>query len=169
MLKLPYPGGPEVSKLADAGNPNAINFPRPMLSHKNYNFSFSGLKTAVLYYLRDHKLRATSYQLRANICASFQQAVVDVLVAKTLRAAQEFGARSISLSGGVAANISLRDKLKVESEKLVLSEVEGLKVKFFVPPMHLCTDNAEMMTGRGLYAQNGFRPVSYKKSRPTPI
>ncbi|MEK7618096.1 MAG: tRNA (adenosine(37)-N6)-threonylcarbamoyltransferase complex transferase subunit TsaD [Patescibacteria group bacterium] len=164
MLKLPYPGGPEVSKLADAGNPNAINFPRPMLSHKNYNFSFSGLKTAVLYYLRDHKLRATSYQLRANICASFQQAVVDVLVAKTLRAAQEFGARSISLSGGVAANISLRDKLKVESEKLVLSEVEGLKVKFFVPPMHLCTDNAEMIgLAAAFMLKNGFRPVSYKK------
>jgi|SRR3989344_5779288 len=156
MLNLPYPGGPEVSKLATDGNPQAINFPRPMLNHKNYDFSFSGLKTAVLYYLRD--LNAKRYPLNAmqDICASFQQAVVDVLVTKTLRAAKEFNARSISLSGGVAANKLLRDTLNLKSKTLNL--------KFMAPPMNLCTDNAEMIgLAAAFMLKNGFKPVSYKK------
>lgn len=173
MLNLPYPGGPEVSRLADDGNPKVINFPRPMINHKNYNFSFSGLKTAVLYYLRDHSKQATptspppsrgrnkERESKADVCASFQQAVVDVLVAKTLRAAREYKARSISLSGGVAANEALRKQLIVNCKLL--------KVKFFVPPKNLCTDNAEMI---GLTAcfmlHNGFKPVSFKKIKANP-
>lgn len=156
MLALPYPGGPEVSKLAAHGNPLAINFPRPMINNKDYNFSFSGLKTAVLYYLRDNP-KAN----KADLCASFQEAAVNVLVTKTMRAVKEFGAKSVSLSGGVAANTSLREKLKVESEKC--------KVELFVPPMALCTDNAEMI---GLAAafklQNGFKPVKYNKVEADP-
>ncbi|MCX6797036.1 MAG: tRNA (adenosine(37)-N6)-threonylcarbamoyltransferase complex transferase subunit TsaD, partial [Candidatus Doudnabacteria bacterium] len=144
LLGLPYPGGPEVARLALKGNSKAITFPRPMINHKNYNFSFSGLKTAVLYYLRNQSLLfpplslsfprrreskkidsgSLSTLLRggrndiADVCASFQQAAVDVLVSKTLRAAKEFKAKSISLSGGVAANALLRKELKAISYKL---------------------------------------------------
>ena len=156
MLSLPYPGGPEVSKLAADGDPNAISFPRPMMNTKDYNFSFSGLKTAVLYYLRDHNLPTNNYQLTTNICASFQAAAVDVLATKTMRAVKEFGAKSVSLSGGVAANKALRDKLNVTCNMS--------RVTFFVPPINLCTDNAEMI---GLAAafklHNGFKPVKYTK------
>lgn len=161
MLSLPYPGGPEVSKLAKDGNPRTINFPRPMLNHKNYNFSFSGLKTAVLYHLRNNVGAVTSRPLQADVCASFQQAVIDVLVAKTLRAAQEFKARSISLSGGVAANRALRDGLNVKCQRS--------NVKFFVPPKNLCTDNAEMIGLAAAYSlYNGFKPVSFKKVKANP-
>lgn len=150
LLKLPYPGGPQVSKLAQDGSPKAINFPRPMLSTKNYNFSFAGLKTAVLYYLRDHPKFN-----KADVCASFQHAVVDVLITKTLRAAEEFSAKSISLSGGVAANKLLRDTLNFKSKILNL--------KFFVPPINLCTDNAEVIgLAAAFMLQNGFKPKSYK-------
>ncbi len=155
LLKLPYPGGPEVSKLAIKGNPKAINFPRPMLNNKNYNFSFSGLKTSVLYYVQS--LPTTNYTLQttADICASFQAAVVDVLVQKTLRAAKEFKAKSISVSGGVAANQALRDSLNLKSKILNLN--------FFVPQKNLCTDNAEMI---GLAAtfmlHNGYKPKNFK-------
>ncbi len=156
MLKLPYPGGPEVSKLALGGNPNAINFPRPMLNTKNYNFSFSGLKTAVLYFLQENRLKIKDLRFQADTCASFQQAVVDVLVAKTMRAAKEFKAKSISLSGGVAANQELRKSLIVNCQRS--------NVKFFVPQKNLCTDNAEMIgLAAAFMLYNGFKPVSYKK------
>ncbi|HYV33596.1 MAG TPA: tRNA (adenosine(37)-N6)-threonylcarbamoyltransferase complex transferase subunit TsaD, partial [Candidatus Limnocylindria bacterium] len=87
LLKLPYPGGPEISKLAEDGNPKAINFPRPMINAKNYNFSFSGLKTAVLYYVQSLKPITYNLKTKQDICASFQAAAVDVLITKTLRAA----------------------------------------------------------------------------------
>jgi N6-L-threonylcarbamoyladenine synthase len=161
MLKLPYPGGPEVSKLAADGNPEAINFPRPMLNTKDYNFSFSGLKTAVLYYLRDNPQASKTQNLKADICAAFQKAAVDVLVTKTMRAVKEFGAKSVSLSGGVAANKSLR--------KALIVNCKLLNVKFMVPPINLCTDNAEMI---GLAAAfkllNGFKPVKYNKIQADP-
>ena len=110
ILELPYPGGPEIEKNARKGNPEAVKFPRPMLHDKNYDFSFSGLKTAVLYYVRDH-----ANARKSEVAASFQQAVVDVLVAKTLRAANQFGAKSVLLSGGVAANQLLRRNMKQET------------------------------------------------------
>jgi len=154
LLKLPYPGGPEVSKLALDGNPTAINFPRPMLTSKNYDFSFSGLKTAVLYYLQSLQTTNYSLQTKQNVCASFQAAAVDVLVTKTLRAAKEFKAKSISLSGGVAANQALRDGLNLKSKILNL--------KFFVPPKNLCTDNAEMIgLAAAFMLHNGFKPKNY--------
>ncbi len=158
LLKLPYPGGPEVSKLAMKASQSAngrITFPRPMINAKNYNFSFSGLKTAVLYHVQLLKTKTLSTQTKANICKAFQDAAVDVLVSKTLRAVNEYGAKSISLSGGVAANASLREKLKIECEKL--------KVRFFVPPQNLCTDNAEMIGIASAYMlHNGFQPKNYK-------
>jgi N6-L-threonylcarbamoyladenine synthase len=157
MLNLPYPGGPEVSRLAEKSK-SPVQFPRPMINSKNYDFSFSGLKTAVLYYLRDtvgEGLKPSPTKTK-NICAGFQQAAVDVLVTKTLRAVKEYGAKSVSLSGGVAANKALRDALNLKSKIFNL--------KFFVPPQNLCTDNAEMIGIAACFMlHNGFKPVSYKK------
>ncbi|MBI5530828.1 MAG: tRNA (adenosine(37)-N6)-threonylcarbamoyltransferase complex transferase subunit TsaD [Candidatus Doudnabacteria bacterium] len=156
LLNLPYPGGPEVSRLALSGNPKAINFPRPMLNSKNYDFSFSGLKTAVLYYVRSLPTTNYSLQTKSDISASFQAAAVDVLVQKTMRAAKEFKAKSVSLSGGVSANRLLRSELETMSNKL--------GIKFFVPPFNLCTDNAEMIGIAAAFAlHNGKKPTPYKK------
>ncbi len=161
MLKLPYPGGPVVSRLAEQGNPKAINFPRPMLNQKNYNFSFSGLKTAVLYHLKALSTKHLALSTQANICASFEQAVVDVLVTKTLRAVKEFKAKSISLSGGVAANNALRESLNLKSKILNLD--------FFVPQKNLCTDNAEMIgITAGFMLNNGYKPKTYKQVEANP-
>ncbi len=158
LLGLPYPGGPEVSRLALKGNPTAINFPRPMIHAKNYDFSFSGLKTAVLYYVKDKGLKIKDEGFTADVCASFQAAAVDVLVQKTMRAVKQFNAKSVSLSGGVAANAVLRDALNLQSK--------NLNLKFFVPDKNLCTDNAEMIgIASAFMLQNGFKPVSYKKAK----
>jgi len=135
MLNLPYPGGPEVEKSAIYGLAKTINFPRPMINSKNYDFSFSGLKTAVLYYLG--KQLTKKDRLSANVCASFQQAAVDVLIIKTSRAAREFGAKSILLCGGVAANKELRKQLKAQSSRL--------KANFYVPDFKYNMDNAVMI------------------------
>ncbi len=132
MLDLPYPGGPEIEKLAKKGNSKAVNFPRPMLRDKSYDFSFSGLKTSVLYYIRDHpKAKKT------DLAASFQQAVLDVLVGKTTRAAREYGAKSVLLSGGVSANQALQMALREATEKT--------GAEFFVPNSQFNTDNAAMI------------------------
>ncbi|MCL5667094.1 MAG: tRNA (adenosine(37)-N6)-threonylcarbamoyltransferase complex transferase subunit TsaD [Patescibacteria group bacterium] len=161
LLGLPYPGGPQIGKLAAKGNPAAINFPRPMINSKDYNFSFAGLKTAVLYYLRDNPPTAKSYKLKTNVCASFQQAVVDVLAAKTLRAANEFKARSISLSGGVSANLALRKSLNLKSKTFNL--------KFFAPPLSLTGDNAEIIGMAAAFMLfNGYKPKSYKAVKADP-
>jgi N6-L-threonylcarbamoyladenine synthase len=143
LLDLPYPGGPEVEKLSARGNSFTITFPRPMLNEKNYDFSFSGLKTAVLYYLRDLK-HAPSAREKADVAAGFEQAVVDVLVSKTRRAAAEHGAESILLSGGVAANRHLRKALK-RSAGLVGAQ-------FFVPDFKYNLDNAAMVGAAGYMA-----------------
>ena len=141
LLGLSYPGGPELEKLAKIGDPKAINFPRPMLRDKNYDFSFSGLKTSVLYYLKDHHFEHPTSNIEqisvVDVAASFQQAMVDVLVGKATRAARQFGARSIFLSGGVAANKLLRKTLQ--------REAKNLGVNFFVPPFKFNTDNAAMI------------------------
>lgn len=157
MLGLPYPGGSEIERLARKGNPNAINFPRPMLNQKNYNFSFSGLKTAVLYYLRDNKQLTPSAggynKQKADVAASFQAAAIGVLVKKTLRAAEEFGARSVMLSGGVAANGALR------GEMLNIKRKTG--IDFFVADLKYNTDNAVMMAVAGYmqYLRGKKRPL----------
>lgn len=167
MLKLPYPGGPEVSKLAEKGKPDFV-LPRPMLNNKNYDFSFSGLKTAVLYRMRDFPETKP-----ADICKAFQDAAVDVLVTKTLRAVKEFGAKSVSLSGGVAANQALRQSLIVNCKLLKVSakggSASGGKCHFFVPPKNLCTDNAEMIgLAAAFMLHNSYKPKSYKSIKADP-
>ncbi len=152
LLNLPYPGGPEIEKLAKKGNSSAINFPRPMLNQKNYDFSFSGLKTAILYYLRDNKLQTTNYQLKTKIAASFQQAAFDVLIKKTLRAANEFKAKSIFISGGVAANKTLQQQFKLNinpPHPPTGGDGQISKVKFFAPSKNFCGDNAAMIAVAG--------------------
>ncbi|MEW5800086.1 MAG: tRNA (adenosine(37)-N6)-threonylcarbamoyltransferase complex transferase subunit TsaD [Bacteroidota bacterium] len=143
MLKLEYPGGPQIDKFAKSGNPDAIKFPRPYATEEDLNFSFSGIKTSVLYYLRDNKLRDTSipdHQL-ADICASFQSAVVDVLVNKTILAAKKFRVYDIAVAGGVSANSCLRSRMKTETEK------NGLDL--FIPRFEFCTDNGAMIAEVG--------------------
>ena len=154
LLQLGYPGGPEVDRLAKAGNPRAIAFPRSMLDEPGYNFSFSGLKTSVLYYLKKHPMEgeppgepkpASTRTVRsephsptlADICASFQEAVVDVLAGKLLRAADEYRVGTISVAGGVSINSRLREKLAGECAP------RGLQL--LLAPAQLCTDNAGMI------------------------
>ena len=146
MLKLPYPGGPEVAKMATKFKNQIsnikINLPRPMLNHKNYDFSFSGLKTAVLYLIRDLKekgLNTDDWILKAQICHEFQQAVIDVLISKTLRAAKEYKVKTIILGGGVAANQELRKQLNSQ-----LSVVSS-QTKLLMPDIKFTGDNAVMI------------------------
>lgn len=135
-------GGPRISMLAEEGNPEAFDFPRALINNPGFDFSFSGLKTSVLYRIRDLAVENIE-AIGANIAASFQAAVVDVLVDKTLRAAREAGAERVLLSGGVAANRALRAQLDDRASKL------GMGV--FYPPTALCTDNAAMIAGAGAF------------------
>ena len=132
LLKLGYPGGPEIDARANQGNANSIAFPRSMLDDSSYNFSFSGLKTSVLYYLRKNPRPNI-----ADVCASFQEAVVDILVGKTIRAAQQKNVKTISASGGVSVNSRFREKLTAECDR------RGLRL--LLAPAQLCTDNAAMI------------------------
>ncbi len=132
LLALPYPGGPEVDRLAKQGNPAAIAFPRSMLDEPGYDFSFSGLKTSVLYYLRKHPQARIE-----DVCASFQEAVVDVLVGKTIRAASDNGARIVSASGGVSVNTRFRARLAAECQR------RGWRL--LLADARICTDNAAMI------------------------
>ncbi len=133
MLGMPYPGGPEIEKTARHGNPAAYAFPRSMLHDPHLDFSFSGLKTAVLYTLQ----RETQTLTVADLAASFQQAVIEILVGKTLQAAQRTGRRIVALSGGVSLNQALRSAFKQACERA------GLELVVAAP--WLCTDNAAMI------------------------
>lgn len=162
LLGLGYPGGPIIDANAKKGNPRAICFPRAMIHEKNFNFSFSGVKTAVLYYLQDtgYRVQGTKKQNTAtsqllnpdpctltprvlnDLCASFQEAVVDVLVEKSLRACEEYGVETLIVGGGVAANSRLRERLKEEKMRKGLHQV-------LFPPKGLSIDNAAMIAGLG--------------------
>ncbi len=137
LLGLDYPGGPIIDRLAVDGDPHAVRFPRPMLAD-GLDFSFSGLKTAVAVHLRRHP--PASQRDQADVAASFQRAVVDVLEAKTLRAAEARGVTSLCLAGGVAANSELRSRFEALSG-------QGLEV--FIPARAMCTDNAAMVAAAG--------------------
>ncbi len=159
LLGLGYPGGPEIDTRAKHGNPAAIAFPRSMLDDSTYNFSFSGLKTSVLYFLRKQgdcgsalpgatgagiaRRSALPQQMTSDICASFQEAAVDVLVGKTIRAAGEHKVKTVSASGGVSVNSRFREKLAVECER------RGLRL--LLAPPNLCTDNAAMIAALAYY------------------
>ena len=151
ILRLPYPGGPSIEKASRKGNPKAIQFPRSMLGPDSLDFSFSGIKTAVLYYCRgqdmkgDDKVGAMSEQEIADIAASFQAAVVEVLIKKTERAIKRIRAKTVLLGGGVAANSELRRRLQTMCETAVPPK------KLLVAPKQYCTDNAVMVASLAYY------------------
>ncbi|MDY3052188.1 MAG: tRNA (adenosine(37)-N6)-threonylcarbamoyltransferase complex transferase subunit TsaD [Ndongobacter sp.] len=142
VLGLGYPGGPKLQKVAESGNPSAFSFPRAMIEEEHYDFSFSGLKTAVINQIHQFEQKNEPYSV-PDIAASFQQAVVDVLCAKSARLLDETGMKTFCLSGGVAANRPIRAALAALCAKR--------KVRFFVPPQILCTDNAAMIGCAGYY------------------
>jgi N6-L-threonylcarbamoyladenine synthase len=151
ILKLPYPGGPSIEEAAEKGNPDAIKFPRTMLGSASLDFSFSGIKTAVLYYCRgqdmkgENKVDSMSQKQIADIAASFQAAVIDVLVEKTQRAIDKIGAKTVLLGGGVAANNELRKRLKE------MCEMDAPPKKLLIAPKPYCTDNAVMVASLGYH------------------
>lgn len=151
ILRLPYPGGSSIEKAAKDGDPNAIKFPRSMLERDSLDFSFSGIKTAVLYYCRgqdmkgEDKVESMSKQEVADIAASFQAAVIDVLIKKTQRAVKKIGAKTVLLGGGVAANNELRTSLQK------MCDVAKPPLKLMVAPKKYCTDNAVMVASLGYH------------------
>ncbi|MFY9457708.1 MAG: tRNA (adenosine(37)-N6)-threonylcarbamoyltransferase complex transferase subunit TsaD [Candidatus Spechtbacterales bacterium] len=165
MLGLGFPGGPEIAKMAKGGDPSAFAFPRPMMHSKDYNFSFSGLKTAVLYKIKkllnldlntqiaESKLNKINLKTKRDIAASFQRAVVDVLISKTIKAAKEYNAKTIMLAGGVAANAELRKQLGQKIKQL--EKIGELKAVSYKLPAHkLATDNAAMIAAAAYFRRN---------------
>ncbi len=142
IIGLGYPGGPAVENSANQGDPNAIYFPRALLEKNNFNFSFSGLKTSVLYYIESEKRKNNTLSI-PNICASFQNAVIDVLLKKSIQALEQFNCSTLILAGGVVRNNTLRKTFK--------EHCENSKVNFYVPDPELCTDNAAMIARAGYY------------------
>ncbi len=152
LLKLGFPGGPLIDKTAREGNRDAINFPRGLTQSKDlaeheFDFSFSGLKTAVSRYLQ-----ATPDFVRADVAASFQEAVVDVLLQKSIKACKETGIDSLVIAGGVAANSRLRD--------VALERCAAAQIELRTPPPALCTDNGAMVAALGSLAISSGRPAS---------
>ena len=156
VLELGYPGGPLIDKLAREGNPAAINFPRSWMGEENrFDFSFSGLKTAVVNHLYHARRKDEDIHI-PDLVASFQEALVEVLVEKTVAAALAHRARSVLVAGGVAANSHLRSRL----EKRLTEAAPGLPLH--IPPLKLCTDNAAMIAAAAypLYRQGCFAPLN---------
>ncbi len=145
LMGLPYPAGPVIDRLAETGNPKAYDFPRPLLNDANDDFSFSGLKTSIRYFLRDHPALLESDQSLRDLCASVQASIVEVLVKKTLRAAKRLGVKCVTASGGVTCNRALRAELTRACERNQLS--------LRLAESSLCTDNAAMI---GILAERKF-------------
>lgn len=141
-IGLGYPGGPKIDKVSKEGNAEAIDFPRPKVSEGEYDFSFSGLKSAVLNYLNSEKMAGREI-VREDVAASFQKAVTDVLVEHSMNAVREYGAKKFAIAGGVASNSSLRAQMKAACEN------EG--IEFYYPSPVFCTDNAAMIGVAGYY------------------
>lgn len=142
MLGLPYPAGPVIDRLAAEGDPKAYPLPRGLAGEDSLDFSFSGLKTAALNEINRAKQRGQEIRI-ADFAASLMEAVVDVLVDRTLKAAERTGVRRVMITGGVAASQTLRRRMEAECDK------RGLSV--YVPPVSLCTDNAAMIASAGYY------------------
>lgn len=146
LLSLPYPAGPIIENLAKKGNPKAYNFPRPLMHEETFDFSFSGLKTAVLRVTEKEK-NLTEEKIQ-DISRCVQDSIIDVLISKTLNAAKKYSVKSILLGGGVAANQTLRDEFKTRIED------QKLKTELFVPSKILCTDNGVMIAIAGFFSKN---------------
>ena len=146
---LGYPGGPKVDRASKEGNPHAIEFPRARVGGSEYDFSFSGMKSAVLNYINQAQMKGEAISV-PDLCASFQNAVVDVLVSRAVAAAKEFGYDKLAIAGGVASNSALREGMRKACER------EGLKL-YYPSPIY-CTDNAAMIGAAAYYEYiNGAR------------
>lgn len=139
---LGYPGGPKIDRLAKEGNPDAVEFPRAKVGGSQYDFSFSGLKSAVLNYINQCEMKNIQIN-KADLVASFQKAVVDVLVSHAMSASEEFGFKKLAIAGGVASNSALR--------KAMSEACAGAGIEFYHPSPILCTDNAAMIGAAGYY------------------
>jgi N6-L-threonylcarbamoyladenine synthase len=159
FLGLSYPGGPAIEKVSERGDVSRFTFPRPMIDEDNFDFSFSGLKTAVVQEVRKEveKEKTLSQISISNLASSFQQAIVDVLVTKTIKAAQKYRVKEILLGGGVAANSALRLQLTDYSKRL------GIPVRF--PPVELCTDNGVVIASVAFF---NFKPKPPEKIQAKP-
>jgi N6-L-threonylcarbamoyladenine synthase len=157
LLNLPYPGGPSIESASKNGNSKAYKLPRPIIDSGDFDFSFSGLKTAVLREVKT--IEELNNETVNNLAASAQQAIVDVLIKKTLDAVKKNNAKSILLSGGVAANETLREQFELEIKNL------KLEIPLFVPEKWLCTDNAAMVATAAFF---NLRPVEWKKITVNP-
>ncbi|GGE55913.1 DNA-binding/iron metalloprotein/AP endonuclease [Pullulanibacillus camelliae] len=139
ILGLPYPGGPEIDRLSAETEPT-LSFPRAWLEEGSFDFSFSGLKSAVTNAVHNAEQRGAALE-KADVAASFQQSVIDVLVTKTMRAVKEYKAKQLLVAGGVAANRGLR--------QAITQAAQNAGVELIIPPIHLCTDNAAMIAAAG--------------------
>lgn len=158
LLGLDYPGGPPIARLAERGDPARYHFPRPMAGSPGLDFSFAGLKTAVRYFLKQRKwLGRPPKSVLPNLCASFQQAIIDVLIQKTLRAVRKLRPKTFLLAGGVAANLELRKQLRQAIKRWVPTTT------YREPPLACCTDNAAMIAAAAAFhrvpAQTNWRRV----------
>lgn len=162
LLGLGYPGGPIIDKLAKEGNPTAFKFPRSFMNGDSFEFSFSGIKTSVLYLLRELRYDPANKneKLVKDICASFQRAVVEVLVEKTISAARLYGVNSISVAGGVAANRELRSTL--------VSRAESIGAKAYFPRPLYCTDNAAMIGIAADFKYRKYGMITDLSLKPVP-
>ncbi len=153
VLGIGYPGGPAIEKISKEGNPEAIDFPRSFINEANYDFSFSGLKTAVINYLHRKKQRGEEIN-KADVAASFQQAVIDVMIAKIIRAVENHQVNSVILSGGVAANKTLGNQLT--------KALKTYDLPLYTPNLSLCTDNAAMIGSVAYYQyiKGEFSPLT---------
>src|SRR5699024_5365518 len=158
MLELPYPGGPEIDRLAVEGE-ESIDFPRAWLEKGSLNFSFSGLKSAVINKIHNAKQRGETLK-KEDIAASFQASVIDVLTEKTYQAAIENKVKQVIVAGGVAANKGLKSALR--------DKFADMDIPLFIPPIHLCTDNAAMIAAAGTIAyEQGRRSTMHLNANPS--
>ncbi len=151
LLGLPYPGGPQIAKMARQGDKTKFRFPRPMINSHDYDFSFSGLKTAVWREVKklDSQLATGNSQLVSDLAAGIQEAIVEVLVKKTIHAAEEYDVKSIIVGGGVAANKRLTEKFLIHNALF----------NIHIPPPSLCTDNATVIAGAAFF---NYHPIPWK-------
>lgn len=161
ILSLPYPGGPNIQKLAQEGK-NVIPMPKMLHGEENYNFSYSGLKTFVINYCHTKEQKGEAYS-KADVACSFQCAALDVLVEKTMRAAREKRVRTVTVGGGVAANDYLRSALKIACDKA--------GIRLVIPPKRYCTDNAAMIASEGeiQYKAGNFSDLSLNARASIPL
>lgn len=159
MMGLGYPGGPLISRYAKDGDPQAIRFPRGMIRNRSFDFSFSGLKTSVLYQLHKESKPLTD-DAKAKIAASFQEAVVDVLCRKTFKAAHQFEVKTVTMGGGVSCNPELRHRFEKLGKK------HGYRI--VLPDRELCTDNAAMIAALASYYMNDAHYAHERSIEPVP-